>query len=229
MRIRLIYFIVFLIGLNTYVYSQSNTKPKITCNYLLYLPKDYVNRKDSFPLIIYLHGGSQRGKDLNKLKRYGLPYLIDKGNNYDFIIASPQCPDSLLWSRINWFEPLYQELRLKYRIDTHRIYVTGFSMGGFGTWEAATDYPDRFAAIIPISGGCNDSLRVCRINKLPIWTFHGVQDTMIVVNETERVVNRLKKCNGNVTYTRLENEGHYIPDIYEKYPEVFQWLLEQKK
>lgn len=179
-------------------------------------------------MIIYLHGGSQRGKDLNKLKAYGLPYLIDKGNNYDFIIVSPQCPDNKYWTGINWFDSLYNDLNLKYRIDKNRIYVTGISMGGFGAWQAAMDYPEKIAAIVPLCGGCNDSIDICRINKVPVWTFHGTADFIININETERLVNRLQKCNGNVKFTRLDNAGHGIQDIYEK-PEIYDWLKKQKK
>ncbi len=228
MKIRLIYLIIFLVGFRN-IHSQVISKPKIKCDYLLYLPKDYSKHNDSLPLIIYLHGGSARGKDLNKLKGYGLPYLIDKGHDYDFIIASPQCPDSTYWSRINWFDSLYLDLTSKYRIDKHRIYVTGMSMGGWGTWHAAMDYPDKIAAIVPLCGGCNDSLNICRLNKMPIWTFHGTADTLIIVNETDRLVARLKKCNSNVKYTRIDNEGHYIQYIFENKPEIYKWMLEQRK
>lgn len=228
MKVKLIYLIFFL-GRFGDIYSQEISKPQIKCDYLLYLPKDYKNHNDSFPLIIYLHGGSQRGKDLNKLKGYGLPYLIDKGHDYDFIIVSPQCPDNAYWSRINWFDSLYFDLSSKYRIDKHRIYVTGISMGGFGAWQVAMDYPDEFAAIVPLCGGCNDSINICKLNKLPIWTFHGTADTMININETERLVSRLSKCDGNVKYTRIENEGHYIQYLYENKPEIYKWMLKQKK
>jgi predicted peptidase len=228
MRFRLIYLIIFLGGFIIALHAQDNSKPKIKCDYLLYLPKDYKSQNDSFSLIIYLHGGSQRGKDLNKLKAYGLPYLIDKGNSFDFIVASPQCPENTYWSMIDWFDSLYLDLTAKYRIDKHRIFVTGISMGGFGTWQAAMDYPDKITAIIPLCGGCNDSTEICRINKLPIWTFHGTADSTITINETERLVSRLQKCNGNIKFTRLENAGHGIQDIYER-QEIYDWLKRQKK
>jgi predicted peptidase len=219
--------LLFIMTFCLIISGQENSKPKVKCDYLLYLPKDYSKKKDSCPLIIYLHGGSQRGKDLNKLKVYGLPYLIDKGSDYDFIIACPQCPENKLWSGINWFDSLYSDLILRYRVDEKRIYVTGISMGGFGVWHAAMDYPDKFAAIMPLCGGCNDSTEICRINKIPIWTFHGTADSSININETERLVERLKRCNGNIKFTRLENEGHAIQYIYEK-PEIYDWLKKQK-
>jgi predicted peptidase len=228
MKNKLIYLIVLFIGIGGCIYPQNSVKPKIKCNYLLYQPKEYSNGTDSLPLVIYLHGGSQRGSDLNKLKTYGLPYLIDKGHNYNFIIAMPQCPDTTYWSRINWFDLLYQELTSKYRIDKNRIYVTGISMGGYGSWHAAMDFPEIIAAIVPLCGGCNDSLDICRINKIPIWTFHGTADTVVSINETERLVNRLNSCDGNVTFTQVENAGHDITSLFEK-QEIYDWLLKQRK
>jgi predicted peptidase len=151
-----------------------------------------------------------------------LPCLIDKGHSYDFIIASPQCLDNTYWSKINWFDSLYLDLSSKHWIDKRRIYVTGMSMGGFGTWQVAMDYPDKFAAIVPLCGGCIDSLNICRLNKMPIWTFHGTADTIIIVNEIDRLVARLNKCYGNVRYTRIENEGHFIQYFFENKPEIYK-------
>ena len=123
MRVIWLFFILLFIGLNGFVYGQDNSKPKVKCEYLLYLPEDYSNQTDTFPLLIYLHGGSMCGDNLEKLKVYGLPKLIDSGNQYDFIIASPQCPSDTYWSRIDWFDSLYQELNSKYRIDKNRQYL----------------------------------------------------------------------------------------------------------
>jgi predicted peptidase len=228
MKVVWLYFILLMIGLVNNVYGQDDPKTKVKCNYLLYLPEDYLNQTDTFPLLIYLHGGSMRGDNLDKIKGYGLPKLIDNGNQYNLIIASPQCPNDTYWSKIDWFDNLYKELNGKYRIDKNRIYVTGISMGGFGAWHAAMDNPDKIAAIIPLCGGCNDSLEICRINHIPVWTFHGTTDKSIEFNETERLVHRLKGCNGNVKFTRLDSIGHNIGYIYEN-QEIYDWLLKQNK
>ena len=111
-----------------YLFSYGQVKIKVKYDYLLYLPKDYSENTKKYPLLIYLHGGSQKGNDLNKLKAYGLPYLIDKGQNFDFIVVSPQCPDGKYWSTENWFDSLYSDLVTQYRIDTDRIYCTGISI-----------------------------------------------------------------------------------------------------
>jgi len=99
------------------VQGQTTGKPKARYNYLLHLPKDYHQKTVPYPVIIYLHGSSHRGTDLNKLKGYGIPQLIEQGKEFDFIIASPQCPDGKSWGTENWFDALYNELKTKYRID----------------------------------------------------------------------------------------------------------------
>ncbi|QIP17131.1 prolyl oligopeptidase family serine peptidase [Spirosoma aureum] len=223
-------FCVILLFLSYAGYSQpaSKAKSKVKYNYLLYLPNDYAATKASYPLIIYLHGGSQRGNDLMKLKTYGLPQQVDKGKDFQFIIASPQCPDGKFWSTDNWFEPLYDELTTKYSIDPKRVYLTGISIGGYGTWQTAVAYPDKFAAIVPLCGGCDDSTQVCTIKHIPIWTFHGTADNVIPINETEQLVKRLEQCGGRVKFTRLEKEGHGIQYLYEE-KSIYDWLLQQHK
>lgn len=225
----LIIFFLFPLCFN----SLSQTKIKTNYKYLLYTPKADSNQTKKYPLIIYLHGGSQKGNDLNKLKTYGLPYLVEKGQNFNFIIASPQCPENKYWSSENWFDSLYINISTKYEIDTDRIYLTGMSMGGYGVYITAMDFPDKFAALLPLCGGCNDSdtARICNLKNIPIWAFHGTSDDKVPISETERIINGLKKCNtsANVKFTQLENEGHYIQYLYENNPEIYDWLLKQKK
>ena len=221
--------LVFLFVFNMKVDGQTPQKPKADYPYLLYLPKDYPTNKKDYPLVIYLGGGAQNGDDLNKLKAYGIPYYIEQGHEYDFIIASPQCPQNKYWTTENWFDSLYAELTSKCRIDTTRIYVTGISNGGFGTWQVAMDYPDRFAAIVPLCGGVNDSdtAKISNLKQLPIWTFHGTADDMIPINETERVVSKLETY-GHIQFTRLPGEGYGIQYLY-KDNKIFDWLLQHQK
>lgn len=224
-------YILMLLFLIFSMHSNGQVKDKAKYNYDLYLPKDYSSSVKKYPLLIYLHGGSQRGNDINKLKVYGMPYLVQKGHDFNFIIASPQCPADKYWSSENWFEPLYSNLMSQYRIDTTRVYCTGISMGGYGTYIVALDFPDTFAAIIPLCGGINDSdtMRVCNLSKTPIWTFHGTADDQISIHETERIVNGLRKCNGKIKFTKLKDRGHGIEDLYETKPEIYEWLLKNKK
>ena len=222
------WFFLILCGYQLCAQPIPTAKPPKKYNQLLYLPTNYSATKSTYPVVIYLHGGSQRGNDLNKLKIYGLPYLVDKGQNFPFIIASPQCPDGKFWSTDNWFDSLYTELTTKYRVDTNRVYLTGISMGGYGTWQTAVAYPHKFAAIVPLCGGCDDSTQICRINHLPIWAFHGTADDVISIDETERLVRRLEQCGNRVKFSRLANEGHGIQYLYED-KAIYKWLLKQHK
>lgn len=230
LKIKVLFIIQLLLFVSAKMHAQSIEKLKVNYPYLLYLPKQYDSLKDNWPLLIYLHGGSQKGNDLNKLKAYGPPSLVDKGKNFDFIIASPQCPDGKFWSTDNWFDYLYNELVLKYHVDTSRIYISGISMGGYGAFITAMDFPEKFAAIIPLCGGCNDSdtSRICSISAIPIWAFHGTADETVRIDETKRIVNKLQQCNGNIAFTPLENEGHGIQFIYER-TDIYDWMLKQNR
>jgi predicted peptidase len=132
------------------------------------------------------------------------------------------------WSTDNWFEPLYADLIQQYRIDTNRVYLTGISMGGYGTWQTAVAYPDKFAAILPLCGGCDDSTQICRIKHIPVWTLHGTADDIIPIDETERLVRRLKACQGKVRFSRLDGRGHDIQNLYDD-KSLYEWLLKQHK
>ncbi|NLR82908.1 prolyl oligopeptidase family serine peptidase [Chitinophaga eiseniae] len=225
-----IFLLFFLLFAGNNAYAQSNLKVKTKYNYVLFLPKGYSEGSNRYPLVIYLHGGSQKGNDLNKVKAYGWPHLIDRGQEFGFIVAAPQCPEGKYWSTENWFDSLYMDLISKYRIDSSRIYLTGISMGGYGTYITAMDHPNEFAAIIPLCGGCNDTdtIRICDISRVPVWAFHGTADEKIPITETERVVNKLDQCNENIRFTRLEGIGHDLQFIYER-KDVFDWLLLKKK
>jgi predicted peptidase len=221
--------LAFTVAPNTRVHSQNKTKAKY--KYLLYLPKTYSAGKKKYPLVIYLHGGSQRGNDLSKLKGYGLPGLVSKGKDFPFIIASPQCPADRYWSTENWFDSLYEELVSKYRIDTNRVYLTGISIGGFGTYITAMDHPDKFAALVALCGGCNDAdtPRICSLSHIPIWAFHGTADNKIPISETERIVRGLQNCRGDIRFTRIPGAGHGIEYLYETKPEIYSWMLRHRR
>jgi len=210
------------------VYSQSSKKQKKDYPYLLYLPKEYKNSEKEIPLVIYLHGASCKGSNLARVKKYGLPYYVNKGKHYDFIIASPQCPSNKSWLSDNWFEPLYNKLTSKYPIDKRRVYVVGMSMGGYGAWHLAMDFPDIIAAIVPLCGGCYDSTRISRIRQIPVWAIHGALDKAIPVNETEKLISKLISLAAPVKYTRVEDRGHNIANYFGR-KEIYDWLLEQRK
>lgn len=196
--------------------------------YLLYLPKDYEKQPyKKWPLLVYLHGKSRRGYNLEKLKKYGPPYLVSKGWNFPFIIVSPQCPPDRNWNKDDWFPPLLKELSSKYRIDQNRIYLTGMSMGGSGVWSLAIKHPGYFAAAIPLCGGWSTK-NVKAMKNIPVWAFHGALDDIVPPSKTEEMVLALRNAGGKVKYTKLAGKGHSIHKVYE-YKEIYKWLLAHKK
>lgn len=202
--------------------------------YLLYTPSDYeTDTLKNYPLIIYLHGGSQRGTDLNELYTYGIPDQIYRGREFPFIIAAPQCPVLIRWSTDNWFENFFAEITTKYRVDTNRVYLTGVSLGGAGTWYLALKYPEKFAAIAPISGFTSHIDYIYknsnRLIDIPIWAFHGAVDETVPVEETDRMIELLKGENKHLKYTRMPDVGHWIQWLVYPGQELYDWFLTHEK
>jgi predicted peptidase len=212
-----------------------NLNPRdVQYHYLPYLPKDYnTDTLKKWPLIIYLHGGSDRGTDLKKLYASGIPDQIYRGREFPFIIISPQCPQFIRWSTDNWFENFYKEITTKYRIDKNKIYVTGFSLGGDGTWYLAAKYPDIFAAIAPMSGFTShtDYLdnNVDKLIYMPIWAFHGKIDNVVPFEETERIIKKLERKNKDLKFSIEPEVGHWIHWLVYPKQELYDWFLKHDK
>ena len=224
-------FIFFLMGLFSCAHptTKSEHYPKTGPHYkyLLYLPENYDStREKKWPLIIYLHGKSASGSDLNNLKRYGIPFFIDRGMKFKAIVVSPQCPSGKDWTTENWFEPFYNEITWRYHIDTCRIYLTGMSMGGFGAWYLAIKYPHRFAAVVPLCGGGRPQL-VCAMKNVPAWVFHGNKDEQVPIQRSEEMVQALKKCGGSPKFTVLKGQKHDIHRIYAD-EQIYRWMYRHK-
>jgi predicted peptidase len=198
----------------------------VTIDYLLYLPTDY-DRKNKWPLMLFLHGSGERGSDLNLVKKHGPPKLIDNGKQFPFIVVSPQCPKGRRWQPLE-LKVLLDEIVNKYNVDQDRIYVTGLSMGGFGTWALAAEYPDRFAAIVPICGGGNATW-ARRISHLPVWVFHGAKDPAVPVKMSQDMVDALKKNGANVNFTVYPDAGHDSWTATYDNPKLYEWLLQQER
>lgn len=166
-----------------------NQAPKtVFYKYITYLPADYANdSSNEYPLLIFLHGGSAREKDTLDLYNSGPYDQIYRGRNFPFIAVAPQCPKHLRWSTENWFGNFYSDLIKKYRIDTNRVYLTGASLGGSGTWYLAIKYSDKFTAIAPMSGFTRHmdyiTENVENLKNIPIWAFHGKSDNVVTVEE----------------------------------------------
>jgi predicted peptidase len=201
---------------------------------LSYTPKEYnTDTLKKWPLIIYLHGGSRRGTDLNKLYADGIPDQLYRGREFSFIIIAPQCPEHLRWSTDNWFENLYKEINDKYRIDTNRVYLTGISLGGAGTWYIAAKYPDKFAAIAPMSGFTSNmdfiDNNIDKLINMPIWAFHGKIDVVVPFEETERIIKKLDGKNKDLRFSVEPVAGHWINWLVYPNQELYDWFLKYDK
>jgi predicted peptidase len=199
---------------------------KVTLGYLLYLPKDYA-RKDSWPLVLFLHGSGERGDNLERVKLHGPPKLIAAGKEFPFIVVSPQCPEHRQWGPLE-LTALLDEMVEKYKVDRDRIYVTGLSMGGSGTWSLAALNPARFAAIVPICGGGEPSAAK-RLVHLPTWVFHGAKDPTVLLERSTKMVEAMKKHGGNVKFTVYPEARHDSWTEAYNDPELYRWLLQQKR
>ena len=207
---------------------QKQIVREITLDYLLFLPQDYgkdAGRK--WPLMIFLHGSGERGSDVNKVKVHGPPKVVAQKKDFPFVLVSPQCPEGKGW------EPeevvaLLDEIQAKFKIDPDRVYLTGLSMGGFGTWETATQYPDRFAAIAPVCGGGRPSV-AGRLKGVPAWVFHGEKDDIVPIKRSEEMVEALKAAGGNVQFTRYPDAGHDSWTVTYDNPKLYDWFLQHKR
>ena len=196
--------------------------------YLIHLPKGYNGDESrKWPLVLFLHGAGERGTNLNKVKVHGPPKLIEEGRLFPFILVSPQCPDGQWWES-DALMGLIESIESNYRVNPDRIYVTGLSMGGYGTWALAMRYPDKFAAIAPVCGGGIPYLTK-NIIQLPIWTFHGDADKAVDISETKKLVDQLKRKGSKVKFTIYPKVGHASWTQTYDNPELYQWMLNQKR
>jgi predicted peptidase len=198
----------------------------VTMKYLLYLPKGY-EQKPSWPLMLFLHGAGERGDDLALVKKHGPPKLINAGQQFPFIVVSPQCPNGRWWEPLE-LAALLDEMVGKYKIDKERIYLTGLSMGGFGTWSLAAYQPKRFAALVPICGG-GEPYWSESLAPIPVWAFHGAKDPAVPLERSQKMVEALKKKGGNAKLTVYPEAMHDSWTETYANPRLYEWLLQQKR
>jgi predicted peptidase len=200
----------------------------LTLDYLLYLPPEY-DQKDSWPLLVFLHGAGERGSDLNRVKAHGPAKLIEQGKDFPFVIVSPQCPEGQWWPVLGReVMALVEEMLERYKIDPERVYLTGLSMGGYGTWSIASVWPERFAAIVPICGG-GRPFTASNLKKVPVWAFHGAKDPVVPLRESEQMVEAVNRAGGNAKLTVYPDAEHDSwTQTYEN-PELYEWLLSHRR
>jgi predicted peptidase len=199
-----------------------------TSSLLLYVPRD-LPPGEPLPTVLYLHGGSHRGTDLDMLNAYGPPRVPAEGGTLPFILIAPQLPEGEIWSDADGLIGLVDELSRNYPIDSARLYVIGMSMGGRGAWYLAYRYPQRFAAIAavaafqPIPHWASSG----RLGRLPIRAYHGEEDQVAPFAGAVRMNEALQAVGGNSELVALPGRDHFIADILDD-PALFEWLLRHR-
>ena len=216
----------FLTGQHPYYLDKAIPKG-IKGGYLLFLPKDYGKEEKLWPTILFLHGAGERGDDLGILGRIALPMVLEERDDFQFIVISPQCPKGQRWSN-EFLITLLDDIVARYRVDPNRIYLTGLSMGGNGTWNLAIEYPDKFAALAPVCGW-GDSELVSRIKDIPIWVFHGELDTSVPIEKGKNIVETLAKISSNLKTTFYPGRGHDCWHETYNDPILYEWFLQQNR
>ena len=183
------------------------------------------------PLIIQLHGAGERGcggEDLSLVDVHGFSKLFCKEDfTSDCILVLPQCPADSFWAaRVESIVAFVEQVKSHYEVDEDRVYLTGLSMGGFGTWYTAMARPDLFAAIAPVCGG--GMAWNAGVLTMPVWAFHGAEDPTVSPRQSDEMVAKLEALGHDVTYTRLDGVGHNAWD-YAYGRELLSWLLEKKR
>lgn len=213
---------------NTFVEKRGViTHDNQTMPYLLIFPAEYTKTTNQWPMILFLHGSSLRGQNLELVKEYGPTWFAEQRNDFPFIVLAPQCPENENWeNKPDILAALLDEVLKKYRIDQDRIYLTGTSIGGRGTWTLACQHPEYFAAIAPIAA-VNPIIPTTwnkQMVTMPIWAFHGEKDTIAPLKNDEAIISALRNQGGLPRFTILPNQGHNIAGVY-KNPKLYDWFL----
>ncbi len=208
--------------------AKSSSKIESDLDYLMYVPDDYSSSSKTYPLVVWLHGGDQGGTDIAKVRSSGLPKLIENGKAFPFLVFSPQNPSDELLYPIEKVEAALEDVISKYRVDRTRVYVVGYSRGGFGAWAMAEQFPDKFAAVVPIAGGGNRHYLSRTNEKAAFWVFHGTNDNVIPLSDSIVLYERLVGLKRNARLTVLEGVDHAgVEGAALNDPELWDWLLKQ--
>jgi predicted esterase len=188
-----------------------------------------------FPMILFLHGIGESGNDLNRLRNNGFPRNLEGDQTFPFVFVMPQCPSSTEWyytnaDNVTAMRTFLDDISARFPVDTNRIYITGLSMGGIGSWYFAIKLPTRFAALVPVAFR-GDGWSPCPAKDIPVWAFHGARDAVIPFDKAQLLVDQFTACGGSVRFTVYPNGSHDGSTWTVTYnnPDVYDWMLRKKK
>ena len=210
--------------------DQLKTVNLETLHYYLYFPSDYnADGRKEYPLLLFLHGGGESGGNLTDLQINGPPKMIVDGKEFPFLILAPQHPHKRKFWNTNAVIQLLDTIVANNRVDKQRIYLTGLSRGATAAWELAVQYPDKFAAMAVVCGMTPLPYASWIDKNMPIWVFHGEDDPIILVEESENMVKKLKTMGYDVTFTKYPNVGHDAWTKAYQEDELYDWFINQKR
>ncbi len=224
----------------------------VTYRYQVYVPASYTPSK-KWPVVFFLHGAGERGTDGERQTDLGLPARIREMKDFPAVVVIPQCGQGAWWGdpemEAQAFAALEQSMK-EFNGDPERVYLTGLSMGGYGTWAFGYKYPEKFAALVPVCGGVVASRRfltapawhplstspeepygetASHLTTIPIWAFHGDADPRVPVTESRKLTEAVKARGGRVRYTEYPGVAHNAWDRAYWEEELLPWLLAQRK
>jgi predicted peptidase len=229
MKMKALFICIFVLFGTLNAAKSQHIEKKFTqkFHYLIYFPESY-DRNDAveWPLILFLHGGGERGNKLNRLKSIGPLRFVADRKQLPFIIVSPQLEKGKYWGPDS-LKDFLTDIARDYKVDKKRIYLTGLSIGGKGTWETAMKYPELFAAIAPVSGWAKTDL-LWKISNIPVWIFHGAKDPVVPVIASEVMADSLKKYNNVKMTIYPEGMHNHWEETYNN-ENLYTWFLDHKK
>ena len=197
-----------------------------TVGFWLFLPKSY-DKKKSWPLMLFLHGAGERGDNLDQVKKWGPPKRVGEKKDFPFVVISPQCPKNKRWDPAQ-LHSLIGHVASTQKIDRSRMYCTGLSMGGYGTWAMIAKYPTLFAAVVPICGG-GDPAMAKKTTEVPIWAFHGGADGVVPPSRSQAMIDAIKKAGGTkAKLTIYPGVNHNSWSKTYTNENVYKWLLSHR-
>lgn len=219
-----------------------------TYRYQVYVPASY-SPSEKWPVVLFLHGSGERGSDGARQTHLGLPARLRQMNDFPAIVVMPQCRYGLFWGdppmEAQVFAALHEAMK-EFNGDPERLSLTGLSMGAYGTWAFGYKYPEKFAAIVPVSGGVVASGQApawhprsknpgdpygetaSNLTNVAVWAFHGEVDPRVPVTESRKLTEAIKSRGGNVRYTEYPGVAHNAWDRAYWEEELLPWLLGQR-